>query len=411
MKHRRLTTLLATAALSLSAGCASTGSLPAWTNASTWFDRGTDASATPDDSAVASSKSRSKESRNEELSPEFRAAQKTFKNTEKTLLAWARYQEDIGEYAEARKMYHELQIAYPKNLEAHLGMARIEILTGRSQQAEQLLSEMKKDYPDNSSIKVELGRLYSQQEEWDKAIREFEDACDVEPDDQNCRYELGVALARAGKFDQALSHLTFAVGAPAANYNIGYILNEQGKEADAAEWIQNALQMHPDQRTAEKAKAMLAKMSTSGDHPAHAVAIAHHARSPESGTAGSRDATVPGHLSPAHQLASQFAPSAVATGRGEPLPVVASGHADDDGIPLPVADAGNVVPGRSVQTSPTGQAPFKTVSFAETDMSGKAAYSSGQPPQWNGPSAPAGGQSSVVPAAPQDPPNWRARKN
>lgn len=408
MKRSSLTTLLAAASLSMSAGCASTGALPAWAHSPAWFHRGTAATAS-DDSTVASSKSTSKDSRHEELSPEFREAQKTFKNTEKTLLAWARYQEDIGEYAEARKMYHELQIAYPKNIEAHLGMARIETLTGRSQQAEKLLCDLQKDYPENSAVRVELGRLYSQQEDWDKAIRAFEDACNVEPEDQNCRYELGVAFARAGKFDQALSHLTFAVGAPAANYNIGYILNEQGKKADASEWIQNALQMHPDLRTAEKAKALLATLSPNGDHPADAVARVHHGPSSEAGVVTSSGVAVPSQPASTHKLASQFTPATIAAGRGEQLPAVTSGQADE-GIPLPAAEPGSVIPGRSLQSSPPGPAPIHTVSHAESDSSGKAVYSTGQPPQWNGPAAPSGGRTSGAPAASHDPPNWRARK-
>ena len=427
MKCKSLTVLLTAATLSLSAGCASTGLLPAWTRTSSMFHRGTDTAAESGESAVASSKRRDKASRNAELSPEFREAQKTFKNTEKTLLAWARYQEDLGEYAEARKMYRELQIAYPRNLEAHLGMARIEILTGRSEQAEQILTELKKQYPDNSSVMVELGRMYSKQEDWGKAIGEFEDACDVEPDDQNCRYELGVALAHAGKFDQALSHLKFAVGAPAANYNIGYILHEQGKDADAFEWIQNALQMHPDQRTAEKSKAMLAKMMPPGTHPSETSAMAHN-HSPAAESAAGRDEFgTPHHPSATHNIASQFTPAPLVTNRNEPVPAATAAYSHsgayshhgaysnrgtypNSGTALPSAEPGNGMRGHIPQPARSAP-PFHTVSHTTSDAAGKAAYSSSQPPQWNGPSGPAIGQSSVSPAVPQDPPNWRARKN
>ncbi len=97
----------------------------------------------------------------EELSPEFKAAQKNFKDPEKSLLAWARYQEDIGEYAEARKKYRELQIAYPNNIEASLGLARIEMLTGRTRQAEEQLLTLAKDHPENGDIQLELGAMYS----------------------------------------------------------------------------------------------------------------------------------------------------------------------------------------------------------------------------------------------------------
>ena len=197
-----------------------------------------------------------------ELSPEFREAQKVFKkDPEGTLLAWARWQEDVGEYGEARKKYRELLIAYPDNIEAQLGLARIELSCGRVKQAEDILTEVAKQRPTNAPVRLELGRLYTQQEDWQKAIAAFEDASSMDRENQVCRYELGIAFARSHRYDQALSHLTYAVGESAANYNIGYVLHEQGNDAEAAEWFQNALQTHPDARTAEKTNAMLAQLS------------------------------------------------------------------------------------------------------------------------------------------------------
>lgn len=197
----------------------------------------------------------------EELSPEFHEAQRTFrKNTEKNLLAWARYQEDVGEYAEAMKKYREISIGYPECIEAQLGMARIESATGRISQAEQILTSLAARYPNNVSVRLELGRLYSSQEEWEKNIAVCEEACGIAPHDQSCRYELGVALARAGRLQTAMPHLTFAVGAPAAHYNVAYILHEAGNEAEAASWLHHALSMHPDPKTAEKSRQLLASL-------------------------------------------------------------------------------------------------------------------------------------------------------
>lgn len=196
-----------------------------------------------------------------QLSPEFREAQKTFRrNTPKAILAWARYQEDVGEYAEALRRYRELSIAYPENIEAKLGLARVENATGRFQQAEEILRQLATDYPDNTQIHLELGHLYVQREDWNAATAAFEQACRQSPHDQVCRYELGIALARNGVFDAALPHLTFAVGQSAAHYNIGYILHEEGRKAEAAEWLTAALSMHPDQKTADQARRLLAHM-------------------------------------------------------------------------------------------------------------------------------------------------------
>lgn len=200
----------------------------------------------------------------DQLSPEFQEARKTFRrNTPKALLAWARYQEDVGEYAEALRRYRELTIAYPENIEAHLGLARVENTTGRFEQAEEILRKLATEHPDNTQIRLELGQLYSQREDWNSATVAFEQACRLTPHDQTCRYELGVAMARNGLMEQALPHLTFAVGGPAAHYNIGYLLHEQGRDEEAAEWLQQALEMHPDQKTADQSRRLLAQFGQS----------------------------------------------------------------------------------------------------------------------------------------------------
>ena len=242
MIRRRILSSMVLATVGLNAGCLSSSLSTAMTQTKQFFRPSTKPAS-------------------EELSPEFYEAQKTFrKNTEKNLLAWARYQEDVGEYAEAMKKYREISIAYPECIEAQLGMARIESATGRVSQAEQILTSVAAKYPRNVQVRLELGRLYSSQEAWEKNIAVCEEACGIAPHDQSCRYELGVALARAGQLQAAMPHLTFAVGAPAAHYNMAYILHETGNDAEAASWLHHALSMHPDPKTAEKSRRLLASL-------------------------------------------------------------------------------------------------------------------------------------------------------
>lgn len=250
MKFNQLNAMLLIAGLGFSSGCASTGIKMPF--AETFASHG---KRTESNSAMPSGTKA-------DLSPEFRAAQKVFrKDPERTLLAWARWQEDVGEYGEARQKYRELLIAYPDNIDAQLGLARIELACGRVEQSEDILLEVAQKHQTNAQVRLELGRLYTQQEEWPKAIAAFEDASAIDPENQVCRYELGVVFARVHRYDQALSHLTYAVGKSAANYNIGYVLHEQGNDTEAVEWFQNALQSHPDPRTTEMTNAVLAQIS------------------------------------------------------------------------------------------------------------------------------------------------------
>lgn len=444
MKRQSLTSLLLMAAFGTSAGCALSEKSHFWAKPFASARTETAAEATDKESAPLEAKEESalaslkktftrKRSEKDELSPEFIAAQKTLKkNPEKTLLAWARYQEDIGEYAEARRKYRELQIAYPDNLEAHLGMARIEMLTGRSKQAEQILTDLVKEHPDSTAVRISIGQMYSQQEKWDEAIRAFEDACEIDRENQDCRYELGVAFARVGNYDQALSQLTFSVGESAAHYNIGYILHEQGRDADAAEWFRNALSLHPDHQTADKSKAMLAKLNP--DQVGRGVVTtpmvarklqpnAARSAQPVAATSSVNRRTAPPEDLPVisgnrkrsavvefdnQPSSEEFAQNESAFNESPAQPATMS-----SGPLRNYPDQNDSVP----QEQPAESSPFQNVSHtdapAQPGDTVEASASNAQPPQWRGPSP----QSAARPttsqwsSTPKDPPNWRARKN
>jgi tetratricopeptide (TPR) repeat protein len=384
MLRKQLAAMTAAATLASAFGCAST-----WER-STSFLR-PDSATEKADTADSEKKSNVKTVSAEALSAEFKAAQKTFKNPETTLLKWAQYQEDIGEYAEARKLYRELQAAYPSNIDAHLGLARIEQQTGRNHQAEEMLTALAERYPRDVNVQLELGRLYTQLNNDTQSIRVFEKITELQPENQTCRYELGLALARTGQYDQALSHLTFAVGAPAANYNIGYILHEQGRNADAAEWFQNALQSRPDLQTADRSRKMLAKlMPTEGAIPESAVAV--RARSSQNPPAAIRAPQFP--ISGYTSAASQESPMLV-SGRAATSPLAAQ---TQDAL-LPAVDS----------VSPDQSSPFRAVSHSSVaaTASTKSAGDSADLPQWSGPAA-----KSLPPVQETEvssPPMWRSR--
>ncbi len=408
MKRKSLAVLLAAASLSLSSGCATSGLSSAWSRTTSIFRPASDSAEGPE-TAVAGSKSRKhrKAATEDDLSPEFREAQKIFKNTEQTLLAWARYQEDVGEYAEARRKYRELLIAYPENTEASLGLARIELVTGRAQQAEEILTNLEQQHPDDIIVKLELGRMYSHQEMWPESLTKFEQACEIDPDDQTCRYELGVALARAHRFDSALSHLTFAVGVPAANYNIGYILHEEGNDADAVEWFRNAMQSHPDNQTAEKTKVMLAQLTPADVRDKDTSAVAGN--QPQHGAARTTDSQV----NSGRRVAAQFSPAEFANrDDGQRLPVVA-GSRDSDGQPLPPATVSTALPAATPASFNPHHTPFRSVSYADPALgSPKDASSDGrEPPQWSGPSSQPNAFADPQTQSAQEPPLWRAHND
>ena len=109
----------------------------------------------------------------EPVSPEFREARRMFgKNTEKNLLAWALYQEDQEQYAEAMKTYRDLSIAYPESVHPQLGIARIEAATGRSEQALSVLQKAAVAHPQDVEVQLQLMSLHSSAEDWEQLRKE-----------------------------------------------------------------------------------------------------------------------------------------------------------------------------------------------------------------------------------------------
>ena len=443
MNKTHLTALFTAASLSLISGCAS-----GWPH-SLSFSRtkpGSESTAEYKDDSSADETALSLLKRKPatgELSPEFKAAQKNFKNPEKSLLAWARYQEDIGEYAEARKKYRELQIAYPDNLDASVGLARIDMLTGRTRQAEDQLNALAKKHPKNGDIQTELGALYSRNEDFPKAIRAYQRACEIDPDNESYRYELGIALVKHGQYDEGLSHLAFAVGDSAAHYNIGYLLHEQGDDENAIEWFRNSLELHPDKQTAERAGAMLASLqsverSSSGQAIARSASMKRYG-SRTSPNGQSSVARMPpestGHDMAAHDVATQQSSSGRArlSNTPTPLPTVEEefllSEANNrmqtrQGTPLPPANDSTALPQVSGSTNNRNNSAFRTVSWpgsqptysnpvssaftsSEIDEEGHSNRTA-EPPQWAGPSRRSADSLISTPGT-QNPPAWRAR--
>lgn len=403
MLRKSVLNLMTLAGLTAVSGCAGDRLTAAWDKTTSFFTPG---------------------SPQEEISPEFREAQKTFKkNTEKTLLAWARYQEDVGEYAEAKKKYHEIELAYPSNVEASLGIARIELATGRSEEAERILKQLASKHPESVPVRLELGALYASQEDWQQAIEAYTDACDLAPEDQGCRYELGVAYAKSGDLDQAFPHLKFSVGGPAAYYNIAYLLHEEGRDGESAEWLRKALSSHPDQKTSESARSLLAivdpkSLNIHGHDPNSA--IAGGARRRARATMDEFGGQVEDFGAPDDELPQVVAGNSRAV-QSEPGPESMPQRPSsvrEQFVPAAVSQpVRRAAPALQEEASPFQTVSHRSVSDRPAPVQAyepDAEDVAGEPPQWQGPSrsqvAPAPAP-SPAPSSTVDPPTWRPRRN
>ncbi len=166
-------------------------------------------------------------------------------------LAWSKLKEEEGHLTEARVGYEKVLTAEPNNVDAMLGMARMNVKAQRLVDAEQGYTHAMKLQPKSPAVLSEVGQFYAQQQRWDKAIPLLQEAQRIEPHEKSHQYTLAVVLTKAGRTSEALPHFTEAVGEAAAHYNVGRMLVETGKTREAEEQFTLALAKDPALSDAE----------------------------------------------------------------------------------------------------------------------------------------------------------------
>lgn len=201
---------------------------------------------------------------NTEISDDFKIAKRELKSADATLLKYAQMREDMGNHSVALDRYREILADNPDSIDARLGIARVEYKTGRVHEAEEILKATARRHPQNLQVWIDMGKIQSEREQYAAAIHSLQRAVKLDSTSQVARFELGLALARNNQLDEAKGHLSFAVGDSAALYNIGYVLHDGGRDADAVRWFQEALGSYPDARTRKSAKDMIASLQNIG---------------------------------------------------------------------------------------------------------------------------------------------------
>lgn len=167
-------------------------------------------------------------------------------NPVKVHLAYAVWHEQEGNLVEARNSYEKVLDESPKNVDAMLGLARLDIAQNRMDDAEKRLFKAQKLAPKNHQVAISMGQYYSARGDWPRALEQMKLARLLSPYDQASAYHLGNVQAKMGDLTSALASFTEAVGAAEAQYNLAYILFEQGNLVAAEEHLQHAISMKPD---------------------------------------------------------------------------------------------------------------------------------------------------------------------
>ncbi len=251
---------------------------------------------------------------------EIAAARKYLKNPVKTHMAYATWQEKLGNVEEARESYEIVLGLQPDAVDAALGLARLDALSGQTARAEQRLRELLEKHPQNAAVAHAWGQFLAGQERWEEAIAALQTAVQLDPEERTYRFHLAVALARAGRIGEARPHFVQLVGDAEADYNLAVILYEQGHVDEAERRLVQAVLKKP---TLKQAQIWLDELRREREAALASGAVEPQEQSPgPSGTAGASESLRPagfdadGLVDPA---AAQM-PRAVPTGADRPFP-------------------------------------------------------------------------------------------
>lgn len=161
-------------------------------------------------------------------------------------LAYGQWQEQQKQLPQARDSYEKALGADPRSVSAILGLSRLDRLAGRMKEAEEHLQKAEKLKPNDPLVAAAWGEHYAATGRWTDAIARYRSAVQLAPNEAIFRHQLAVALTRSGQFDEGLAMFQNLVSPAEAHYNVGRLLQQQGKLLEAEVQYQKAVAANPE---------------------------------------------------------------------------------------------------------------------------------------------------------------------
>ena len=125
--------------------------------------------------------------------------------------------------------------------------------------AENLYQQAVTANPQNAAALNDLGLCLAREGKLEPSLQVLEQAIHLQPDKSLYRNNAATVLVEMRQDQRALAHLAAVHNPAEANFNLGQLLVDRGRPADAATYFQTALQLNPGMQQATDAIAKLVR--------------------------------------------------------------------------------------------------------------------------------------------------------
>ena len=182
-------------------------------------------------------------------------------------LSMAKMSDQGGNTPHARSMYQRALSIEPKNLEGMLALARLEDREGQLDAALHYYQQAVHLHPQSAKALNDLSLCFARRGQLNEALPPLEQAIRLDASKQLYRNNIAKVLIERNDINGALQHLA-AVHPPAvAQYNLGVLLHQRGRDGEAVQFLAAAKRTDPTMAAADSLLTELMGVSQQAAQP------------------------------------------------------------------------------------------------------------------------------------------------
>ena len=160
-------------------------------------------------------------------------------------LSMAKMSDQGGNTPHARSMYQRALTIEPNNLEGMLALARLEDREGQLDAAIHYYQQAVQLHPESAKALNDLSLCFARRGQLTEALAPLEQAIQLQPTKALYRNNITKVLLEMNQINGAMQHQRTVHSPAVAQYNIGVLLHQRGRDAEAVPFLAGAMQADP----------------------------------------------------------------------------------------------------------------------------------------------------------------------